>query len=299
VRLLTASAALLVSIILTGTVVLADEDTDKERVPVTLVFTAIPDQNESQLMERFGKVAVYLEEQLHVPVKYIPVKNYPAAIIAFRNNQVQLAWFGGLSGVQARAIVPNSQAIAQGYEDQSFKSYFIAHKSAGISSSETFPKDIAGKTFVFGSKGSTSGRLMPEYFIRQSFEKAPGKVFSRVGFSGDHSRTLALVSSGVFQVGALNYTVWDEALKNGTVNTDDVKVIWTTPNYPDYQWSVRGDADELFGEGFIEKLKQVLLSIDDKNLLAAFPRSAFVPADNSLYQPIESAAKALGIMADF
>jgi len=88
----------------------------------TFVFTAIPDEDESRLQQRFNKVADYLTEQLGVEVKYIPVKSYSAAITAFRNDQVQLAWFGGLSGVQARRIVDGSEAIAQGYEDQFFKS---------------------------------------------------------------------------------------------------------------------------------------------------------------------------------
>ena len=87
------------------------------------VFTAIPDQDESHLQQRFGKVADYLAKELAVEVQYIPVKSYAAAITAFRNNQVQLAWFGGLSGVQARRLVPGSEALAQGYEDQYFKSY--------------------------------------------------------------------------------------------------------------------------------------------------------------------------------
>ena len=58
----------------------------------TFTFTAIPDADESRLNARFGKVADYLSEQLGVEVKYIPVKSYPAAITAFRNDQVQLAW---------------------------------------------------------------------------------------------------------------------------------------------------------------------------------------------------------------
>ena len=68
----------------------------------TLVFTAIPDQDETALRERFDKVSDYLESQLAVDVRYVPVKSYAAAVTAFRNNQVQLAWFGGLSGVRAR-----------------------------------------------------------------------------------------------------------------------------------------------------------------------------------------------------
>src|SRR5690606_11474371 len=185
----------------------------------TFTFTVISDQDETRLTERFGRVATYLSEQLGTEVRYIPVKSYPAAVAAFRNNQVQLAWFGGLTGVQARNLVPGSEAIAQGAEDTAFKSYVIAHTSTGLKPGDAFPEGIAGKSFTFGSKGSTSGRLMPEFFIRQHFNKSPEAIFSRVGFSGDHSRTLALVQSGAYEIGVLNYTVWEDELKQGRVDT--------------------------------------------------------------------------------
>ncbi|WP_281245971.1 PhnD/SsuA/transferrin family substrate-binding protein [Oceanisphaera psychrotolerans] len=122
------------------------------------VFTAIPDQDERHLTERFGKIADYLTDKLGVEVQYIPVKSYPAAVSAFRNDQVQLAWFGGLTGVQARELVPGSEAIAQGVEDTAFVSYLIAHHSTGLSESDQLPAELAGKRFTFGDKGSTSGR---------------------------------------------------------------------------------------------------------------------------------------------
>tara|TARA_R110000787_G_scaffold8897_11_gene30851 strand:- start:565 stop:1437 length:873 start_codon:yes stop_codon:yes gene_type:complete len=262
----------------------------------SFVFTAIPDQDESMLRERFGKIAEYLSAKLGVEAKYVPVKSYEAAVTAFRNDQVQLAWFGGLSGVQARKLVPGSQAIAQGKEDLAFVTYFIAHESAGLSESKDFPKDMAGKTFTFGSKGSTSGRLMPEFYIREAFGKSPDDVFSRVGFSGDHSRTISLVQSGAYQVGATNYAVWERDVKDGKIDTGKVKVIWRTPPYPDYQWSIRGDVDTKFGAGFSDKVKNALLSMDDPKLLEAFPRSAFVPASNDDYKPIEDTAKSIGLI---
>ncbi|MDP5293522.1 putative selenate ABC transporter substrate-binding protein [Oceanimonas sp. CHS3-5] len=262
----------------------------------TFVFTAIPDQDERRLTERFGKIADYLADKLEVDVKYIPVKSYPAAVSAFRNDQVQLAWFGGLTGVQARELVPGSEAIAQGAEDTAFVSYLIAHESTGLTESEQLPAELAGKRFTFGDKGSTSGRLMPEFFLRQHFEQAPEQLFSRVGFSGDHNRTISLVQSGAYEVGAVNYAVWDAELEKGNIDQNKVKVIWTSPEYPDYQWSIRGDVNARFGDGFKEKVKQALLEMTDPELLAAFPRSGFVDATNDDYAPIRDTAVAIGIM---
>lgn len=261
-----------------------------------LVFTAIPDQDQTRLMKRFSIYAKFFEKELGVPVKYLPVKSYPAAITAFTNGQVQFAWFGGLSGVQARLSVDGSEAIAQGLEDLAFKSYFIANKSTGIKSTKDFPKDIIGKTFTFGSRSSTSGRLFPEHFIRQATGKAPGKLFKRVGFSGDHSRTIRLVQSGAYQVGVLNYLVWKEEVRNGKVDPKKVSVIWETPNYPDYHWVARGNLDKVYGAGFKEKLKSVITGINDKKMLAIFDRTKFIPAKNSDYTAIEEVGKVTGLI---
>lgn len=260
------------------------------------VFTAIPDQDEARLRERFDKVAAYLTRELGVETKYIPVKSYAAAVTAFRNDQVQLAWFGGLSGVRARNLVKGSEAIAQGTEDQAFETYFIAHSSTGLDLSEQFPAGIAGKVFTFGSKGSTSGRLMPEYHIRQHFGKAPDEVFEKVGFSGNHSKTIALVQSGAYQVGAVNFKVWESELKEGKIDPAKVAVIWKTPPYPDYQWTIRGDVDQRWNAGFKEKVKNALLNMTDEDLLAAFPRSGFIPASNADYQPILDVAREIKLI---
>ena len=264
-------------------------------VSQTLYFSAIPDDDESRLVERFSAVADYLESELGVDVQYLPVKSYAAAVTAFRNDQIQLGWFGGLSGVQARVAVPGSQAIAQGAEDEPFVTYFIANTATGLTEGKDFP-DLAGRGFTFGAETSTSGRLMPEFWIRDKTGHAPADLFSDLGFSGDHGQTLRLVASGAYEVGALNYTVYDQAVADGAPEAAQTTVIWQTPPYPDYNWTIRGDVDARFGEGFAEKVQAALIGMSEPALLDSFPRSAFIPATNELYQPIEDTARALDLI---
>jgi phosphonate transport system substrate-binding protein len=262
----------------------------------TFVFTAIPDQDETRLVERFNKVADYLQAKLDVTVKYIPVKSYPAAVTAFVNGQVQLAWFGGFTGVQARAASPGAQALAQGAEDDHFKTYFIANSATRLKPGKELPAALSGKAFTFGARTSTSGRVMPQYFLTQAFHKSPEEIFSRVGFSDDHSRTIQLVQSGAYEIGALDFTVWDLDRKAGKVDDSKVSVIWESPTFPDYQWTVRGDVDVKFGAGFTERLKATLIGIDDKAILGPFGRSRFIPASNGDYAPVEAVARAAGML---
>jgi len=261
-----------------------------------LVFTAIPDQDETRLVERFGRVATYLETALGVPVGYAPVKSYPAAVTAFTNDQVQLAWFGGFTGVQARRAVPGSEAIAQGVEDTAFTSYFIANAATGLTRGDTLPAGIAGRSFTFGARASTSGRVMPEFYIRKQFGQAPADLFSRVGFSGDHTRTLALVQSGAFELGAMDFSVFGLEQQAGRVDPAKVSVIWQTPPFPDYNWTIRGDVDRTFGAGFKERVRAALLAVRDPAILTPFGRSGFIAAKNADYDPVESVAKSTELL---
>ncbi|MEH3116112.1 MAG: putative selenate ABC transporter substrate-binding protein [Methylorubrum populi] len=290
-------AAVTMLAVLARSVVAPAPSAAEEGAKPPLVFTGIPDQDESRLVERFGKVARALEAKLGVPVRYIPVKSYPAAVTAFTNGQVQLAWFGGFTGVQARRAVPGARAIAQGAEDAAFRTYLIANTRAGLDASRDFPKAIEGKTFTFGARASTSGRLMPDFFIRQAFPgRTPEQVFSRVGFSGDHSRTIQLVQSGAFAVGAVDFSVWDLETKAGKVDPAAVRVIWESPPFPDYQWTVRGDVEATYGAGFTERLRQALIGLDDPVILAPFGRSKFVPVDNAAYAPLEQVGRETGLL---
>ena len=137
---------------------------------------------------------------------------------------------------------------------------------------------------------------MPEFYIRKYFLKSPEKIFSRVGFSGNHSRTITLVQSGAFQVGATNFQVWKKNVASGKIDTSKVAVIWETPEYPDYNWTIRGDVNNKFGVGFIKRVKDSLLNLKDADLLASFPRKGFIPASNSDFQSIVTVAKQIGLI---
>jgi phosphonate transport system substrate-binding protein len=273
------------------------EATSSAAAPEPLRFTAIPDQNTTELQEKFAPLAAHLTQQLGVPVVYVPARDYQASIEMFATGDVGLAWYGGLTGVQARERVPGARAIAQGDVDSKYYSYFIAHRDTGLAESQEFPAQIAQYAFTFGSEQSTSGRLMPEFFIRESTGKAPQDFFAKpVGFSGSHDKTLELVGSGQYQVGVVNYKVYDDRVQQNKIDPSVVRIIWRTPQYADYNWTIRPDLDQKYGEGFAERLTQALIGVQDPKLLAALPRDRLVPASNDAYDDIRDVAKQLGMI---
>lgn len=262
-----------------------------------LRFSAIPDQNTTELQQRFAPFVDYLTQELGVEVQYVPARDYQALVEMFRNGEIMLAWFGGLTGVQARAAVPGARAIAQGQADPNYFSYVIANKSTGLSLSETFPTAIADHTFTFGSVSSTSGRLMPEYFIRENTGKSPADFFTKhFGFSDSHDKTCELVESGRFEVGVVNYKVYDRRVAEGKTDPEKCRVIWRTPTYADYNFTVHPELEWRFGGGFTVKLQDVLLAIDDPELLQALPRDKLIAASNDEYEAIAAVARELGMV---
>jgi phosphonate transport system substrate-binding protein len=263
----------------------------------TLKFTAIPGEDPTRMREKFQPVATYLAKELGVPVEYVHATKYSASVEMFRNGDVMLAWFGGLTGVQARDMVPGARAIAQGVEDPTYHSYFIAHKDTGLEEGEDFPDAIAGKSFTFGSKSSTSGRLMPEHFIRMNTGKSPAEFLGSAPlFSDSHDKTCEQVESGAVQVGAVSYTTYDRRVEEGKTDPEVCRVIWQTPDYPDYNFTAHPKLDEVYGKGFTDRLQQALLAMKGDALLGGFQRSGMVPATNADFAPILELAKKLDMM---
>lgn len=271
-----------------------------------LRFTAIPDSDRTELEQRFRPVADYLAERLDLAVEYVPTSDYSASVEMFKNGDVHLAWFGGLTGVQARAAVDGARAIAQGAVDPRFRSYFIAHDlepaepgaTGGDSTAAPFPTEaLRGARFAFGSRQSTSGRLMPEYFLRRETGLAPDQLFGEVSFSGSHDQTAELVNRGAVDAGAINFRTYETLRSAGAIDAATCRVVWTTPEYADYNWTVHPDVDERFGAGTSDAIRDALVELDDPALLEALQRpEGLIPASNDEFEGIAEVARALGFL---
>jgi phosphonate transport system substrate-binding protein len=266
----------------------------------TLRFSAIPHERSSAMAEQLAQVAKYLQGELDLACEYVPVSDYAAAVEAFKNRDIDLAWFGGVTGVQARLAMPGSRAIAQGKVDPEFKSYFIAHVDSGIRPSKEFPLAMKGRSFSFGSPGSTSGRLMPEFFLRQATGGTPQEFFGHLNrYSGSHNQTALQVQAKDVDCGALNYKTYDSMVSDGRIDPEVCLKIWETPPYPDYNWTVRGDLDLILGAGMTTALQDALVNCDDPQVLAALKRpEGLIPACNEDFAAVAQTMVAVGMLPE-
>jgi phosphonate transport system substrate-binding protein len=255
-------------------------------------ITAIPDESPTELARKAGPLVNYLEQKLGMKVEFTPVSDYAAAVETLANKQVDMAWFGGFTFVQAQQrsggkVVP----LVQREEDTKFRSVFITSDPA----IKTLA-DLKGKTLSFGSQSSTSGHLMPRSFLLEA-KIDPDKDLKRVAYSGAHDATIAAVAAGKVDAGALNISVWEKFVLDKKVDTTKVHVIFTTPTYYDYNWTVHADMPAALKE----KITKAFLNLnpntaEGKAILDLQRATRFVPTKAENYKGIETAARSAGLL---
>jgi phosphonate transport system substrate-binding protein len=269
----------------------------------TLHIGAIPDAAPEKLQQTNQAMATYLGHALGVKVEYVPVNDYAAAVTQFRTGDLDLVWFGGLTGVQARLQTPGATVLAQRDIDDAFHSVFIVNTSTGIAPMAAVGdlSKLKGLRFTFGSESSTSGRLMPEFFLDQAGIDPRTDFAGAPGYSGSHDKTLDLVAAGTFQAGVLNEQVWKRRAADGSVDTTKVVEVLRTPAYRDYHWIAGPDTDRRFGAGFTDKIRAVLLNAasdpDGTKVLGLLGGKAFIAASPANYTEIEAIGRKLGLIA--
>ncbi len=262
-----------------------------------LLIAGIPDQDVSLLEARFNNLAEYLAEETGLNVRYVPQADYAAVVTSFKQGDIHLVWYGALTGVQARLNVPEADAIAHRPRDGEFHSVFVAAPGSGISSLD----DLRGKTVTFGSESSTSGHLMPRYYLSQAGVDTETEL-GALSFSGSHDTTWKLVEAGSFDAGALSEAVWERRVANGEVDTSKVDVFYRTPAYVNYHWVAHPAIADEFGEDVLDDITDALLTVDvdrggqAKEIAESFNGERFVRTSNDRYQAIEDAAREFGII---
>jgi phosphonate transport system substrate-binding protein len=258
-----------------------------------LRVTTIPEEAATEQIRKFGPLTRYLERSLGMKVEFTPVNDYPAAVEALVNKQVDLVWFGGFTHVQAQLrsggkVIP----IAQREEDSQFRSVFIAQTDSGIKTLQ----DLRGKQVSFGSQSSTSGHLMPRSFLLEA-KIDPEKDFKRIAYSGAHDATIASVVGGRVDAAALDITVWRRFVEDKKVDTSKVNVFYTTPPFYNYNWSVHADMPAALRERITKAL--LALSMNDpegKEILTLNRATKYIPTRAENYKGLEAAGRSAGLI---
>jgi len=207
-------------------------------VPETLRIGILPDQDPETLRRRFAPILKYLSVTLQIPCELRIPESYEHMLELFHKDQIDLGYFGGYSFIDARQQ-DRAVPLVMRRIDTRFTSLFLVNANSTAQKLE----DLQGKSIGFGSPLSTSGHLMPRYFLLQ-MKMEPEEYFSRVTYSGTHDKTVYWVRDGVIDVGAANANTVRSMLSRNLIGADEIRILWETPPYADYVWAIKPAIDE-------------------------------------------------------
>ena len=258
-----------------------------------LRISAIPDESPTELQRKFKPLGDYLSKETGMKVEFTPVTDYAAVVEALATKKIDMAWLGGFTYVQTK-IRTNGTAvpIIQRVEDEKFTSVFIVPADSSLKTLG----ELKSKTIAFGSPSSTSGHLMPRYFLMQAGLN-PDKDFKNIAFSGAHDATVAFVASGKADVGALNASVWAKLNEAKNPNALKSKVLSTTPPYFDYNWTVHADMPVSMREKIAKAFLDLTKSTEQgKEILELQRATRFIATKADNYKGIEASARSAGLI---
>ena len=260
--------------------------------PAVLRVGILPDSSVDILQQRYATLLDYLSAETGLEYKLVLPENYAALIRLFRDKEVDLAFFGGFTFVKVQAFY-GARPLVMRDIDTRFTSWFLVKGE----NSALELADLKDKTFSFGSKLSTSGHLMPRYFMQVEKQIVPEQFFSEIHYSGAHDRTAYLVRDGKVDVGVANAEIIFAMIKDGRLKQGEIRSLWQTPPYPDYVWAVHDNLDE----DVMRSLRNAFLKLDKNNknhskVLSRLGARFFLPAVAGDFIRLKRIAKSLGLL---
>lgn len=231
----------------------------------------LPEEDEEALRRRYDPLVKYLSTSLERPFQLIIPDDYNQLLKLFGEGEIDLAFFGGFTFLKANQDFGATPLVMRD-TDLRFHSHFISKRQA----SHKHISDFKGAKLSFGSRLSTSGHLMPRFFLEEQ-QITPETYFASVEYSGAHDKTAFQVLEGNVDIGAINSEILEDMFEDGRLDRDTIDIIWTTPKFPDYVWTVKRTASQ----DFKHRVTSAFLTLD--------------PLDNS-HQTILDGAQAVGFL---
>jgi len=261
-------------------------------LPESITISVLPDVNSQKIKQNHEPFIKYLEDYLGIKVKLLIPEDYQDLVIQFREKKVDLALFGGLTLIKAVEYY-GAEALVTREVDTRFTSWFITQND----SANTNLEDFKEKSIVFGSQLSTSGHLMPRYFLQEMFNQPVELYFESVAFSGSHDGTILSIAQRKADLGVVNSQIVQTMLRDGTVTNNQIKKIWESPPYMDYCWAVNNKLPKQLKR----KLRDAFLNLSinnpvHKKILNNLNAKIFLPADIREYSRLKAIAMSLKLL---
>ncbi|MGD9535560.1 MAG: phosphonate ABC transporter substrate-binding protein [Alphaproteobacteria bacterium] len=254
-------------------------------------FGIISTESSQNLRPKWDPFLADLEKQTGIKVNAFFAPDYAGVIEAMRFNKVQVAWFGNKSAMEAvdRA---EGEVFVQTVDVEGNPGYWsvlIAHKDSPYNNFDDVLANASEVTFGNGDPNSTSGFLVPSYYLFAQNGVDPKKVFKRVLNANHESNALAVASKQVDI--ATNNTENLRIIENkAPEHYAQIKEIWRSPLIPSDPIVWRKDLDDETKAKIRGFFLNYGVSGDDvehaKEVLAGLDWAPFRPSDNNQLLPI-------------
>lgn len=262
------------------------------QTPELIKLGVLPDQSTEALVAKYSPLVDYLSEQTGLKIELVVPDNYAAMLDDFHANRIDIANFGGLTFTQAERR-DNAEPLIMRDTDLNFASCYLV---PGADKRLTV-REFEGETFAFGPELSTSGHLMPRYFLKAAGID-PDTYFASIRHSSGHDETAIWVRDGDVAIGVANCVIVESMDADGRLRQNEVRVLETTPAYADYVWAVHEKMHSSTKVG----LRDAFLALDaidpeHRLILRRLGANAYLPASRTDFNDVRRAARDVEVAA--
>jgi len=232
-------------------------------------------------------VLAEMAKQTGYEIKPFFAPDYAGVIEGMRFNKVQVAWFGNKSAMEA-VDRSDGEIFAQTIAADGSAGYYsllIVNKKSPINTLEDMLKDGKSLSFSIGDPNSTSGFLVPSYYVFAKHNIDP-KAFFKVTRSANHESNAMAVANGQVDVATNNTESMDRLKMVHPADFEKIKVIWTSPLIPSDPLVMRKDLPQAEKTKIADFFFAYGKTPEQKEALKRLGLSGFKPSTNAQLLPI-------------
>lgn len=226
-------------------------------------------------------------KQVGAEIKPFFASDYAGVIQAMRFGKVDMAWYGNKSAMEAVDRASGEVFARVVYDDGTtgYTSILIAQKNSPINNVEDMLASAKTLNFGNGDPNSTSGYLVPGYYVFGKHNVDPKQIFKRT-LNANHESNLMAVANGQLDVATFNSNSWDMMKERQPEILSKVKIIWESPEIPSDPLVWRTD----MSDDMKQKVKTFFVNYgstpEEQAVLKRLSWSKFKESDNSQLEPI-------------
>ncbi|UFQ96336.1 phosphonate ABC transporter substrate-binding protein [Pseudomonas wenzhouensis] len=198
-----------------------------------LNFGIISTESSQNLKEMWDPFLADMSKQTGIKINAFFAPDYAGIIQGMRFDKVDVAWYGNKSAMEAvdRAGGEIFAQTVAANGSQGYYSLLVAHKDSPINSVEDMLKNASSLTFANGDPNSTSGYLVPGYYVFAQNNVDANKLFKR-SLNGSHEVNALSVANKQVDIGTFNSEGMERLEVTAPDKAAQLKVIWTSPLIP-------------------------------------------------------------------